>query len=244
MIETHPSSEDMHWQNVELTYNHYPSVRHRWHFILKIIKKWRHKSEIKVFDYGYGNGGLLLKIRDALNLDSSKLFGCDSSKKATKMAGRALDIGPSQLSSNPPNAFFDVIICSEVIEHTTQYNDILDWLAAHLSSQGLLILTTQSGKIHASDSYTGHIQHFKLSSLVSSLRDRGLKVTYARNWGFPFFTLQKYLTDFKFESIKESYLEGTFTLTKQIIFSLAYYVFFLNYLLPGGPQIFIVATRD
>lgn len=244
-LETLSPREDEHWQSVEQIYSHYPSVRHRWRFILKKIKPWSHKPGALVFDYGCGNGGLLLKIRDTFGLNNGQIYGCDASQGALKMAEKTLKINSEQLSLKAPiDKKFDLIICAEVIEHTQKYAEILDWISTHLQEGGSTVITTQSGKIHASDRYTGHTQHFKMASLISEMRTRGFKIQYKRNWGFPFFTLQKYLTNFQFNSVRDNYLEGEFSGIKRFVFFLAYCIFFLNHLMPGGPQIYIIATKE
>ena len=107
-----------------------------------------------------------------------------------------------------------------------------------------MILTTQSGAVHACDRYVGHTQHFDVGALANELRSLGLEVLQQRTWGFPFYSLQKRLTDLRFDAVREGFLEGQLTLKKRLIFETARLIFFLHDLVPAGPQIFIVAQKN
>jgi len=47
----------------------------------------------------------------------------------------------------------------------------------------------------------------------------------------------------RFDRIRKNYLEGTLTLRKKIVFTIAYFVYVLHDLIPFGPQIYIVARK-
>jgi hypothetical protein len=130
-----------------------------------------------------------------------------------------------------------------VIEHTKDYFYILRWIKNNLAEGGRLILTTQAGKIHASDKYTGHTQHFEITHLDAVLKHLGFEIEKSRAWGFPFFTLQKYLTNLRFEKVRLNYLEGELSLRKRFVFETAYILFYLHDLIRLGPQIYITAKK-
>ena len=138
---------------------------------------------------------------------------------------------------------YDVVICSEVIEHTRSYPVVLEWIKEHLAPDGLLVLTTQSGKIHASDEFTGHTQHFEIRQLTAVMEAMGFRVRLARLWGFPMFSLQKKLADLSFDRIRDSYLEGEMSGWKRVVFGAAYLAFFAHDWIRSGPQIFLAASR-
>lgn len=245
---------DIYWENTSDSYPHYPTVRHRQRFITNCIKKYLDEQvrqqgldieDFFVFDYGSGLGELLCKIQNEFQLNAHQLGGCDVSKKATENAKKKI---PSPYIYNKKIVQLEkkcnVIICCEIFEHTEKYIDILNWIKNNLTDDGILILTTQAGKIHASDKYTGHKQHFKIAKLKSILRQTGYNIKYSALWGFPFFTLQKYLTDFNFQNIKGTYLEGKFSIRKKIIFRIAYLLYFIHDFIKFGPQIYIVAEKD
>jgi protoporphyrinogen oxidase/2-polyprenyl-3-methyl-5-hydroxy-6-metoxy-1,4-benzoquinol methylase len=235
---------DVYWEDTGVSYPYYPSVMHRKRFILSQLEKCNISQNEFVFDYGCGEGGILAEIKKSFSLKNSQLAGCDISSKAIAMAKN--NIGGSNLFAEvfpKLSQKYDFVICSEVIEHTADYGRILEWIKNNLKVNGKLILTTQSGKVHSSDKYTGHTQHFKIQELNSTLESLGFEIEESYLWGFPFFTLQKYLTNIKFDKIKQNYLEGGLTLKKKVIFSAAYALFFMHDLIKLGPQIYIVAKK-
>jgi len=239
-------SPDVYWEKTEVSYPAYPTVRHRKRFITNALRQSVNSAgEVSVFDYGMGEGDLLVSIKNELGLADNQLGGCDISARAVDVARRK--IASEYLFCTPLPKLdrkFKVIICSEVIEHTKDYLHILYWLKANLEQDGLLILTTQSGKIHQSDLYAGHTQHFRIDELERILNKLEFSLTYSSLWGFPFFTLQKYLTDISFQYIKNAYLEGELSAWKKAVFDIAYHLFFVHGLIKTGPQIYILAVNS
>jgi len=239
-----PRQADLYWQRTETSYPHYPTVRHRCRFILETIREKGVDGSSRIFDYGCGEGGVLDAIRSEFDLDPERLAGCDVSEQAIEVARIKtrcpnLHVGGLPVSEER----YDVIVCSEVIEHTRSYRVVLEWIKEHLASDGLLVLTTQAGKIHASDAFTGHTQHFDIRELASLMEAMGFRVHLARLWGFPLFSLQKRLTDLSFDRIRDSYLEGVMSAWKGIVFGTAYLAFFAHDWIRFGPQIFIAASN-
>jgi len=244
MDNNYTYNPDTYWQDTEDSYPHYPTVRHRKRFILSSLRKHCPGGSFSVFDFGCGEGTLLATIQKEFSLQPEQVGGCDISKQAVEGARKKLN-SPYLLHEMYPTLTqkFDVMICSEVIEHTTDYENVLRWMAENLNSGGVMIVTTQSGSIHASDIYTGHTQHFILKNLRKMMEGFGLNMLTARLWGWPLFSLQKYLTNIRFDRIQKNYLEGNITLHKKITFSLAYAAYFVHDLIPLGPQIYIVARK-
>jgi SAM-dependent methyltransferase len=219
-------------------------VRHRKRFIINELRKYGVNSDTFIFDYGCGEGSVLNEVKDIFSLGDNQLAGCDISAKAVELARQRIksqhlyaEVFPKLLRK------CDFIICSEVIEHTKDYFHILNWIRNNLAAGGKVILTTQAGKIHASDRYTGHTQHFEIAHLDAILKHLGFEIEESRLWGFPFFTLQKYLTNLKFEKVRQDYLEGELTLRKKIVFEIANILFYLHDFVKSGPQIYIVARK-
>lgn len=240
-----PAFYDGYWQHVQDSYALYPTIRHRRRFIISVLRRLYGNRPFTLFDFGCGNGRLLRELKEEFHLPSANVGGSDISEEAVT-ATRAATGSTSVFHAAYPETseLFDAVICSEVIEHTERYAEILTWIYAHLAPGGRLLLTTQTGRIHACDCYTGHTQHFQLRPLVALLRSIGYSIHGAREWGFPLFTLQKYLTNVSFESIRTTYLEGGVTRWKKFVFDVAYALYFFHDLLPIGPQIYVVAGRD
>ncbi len=235
---------DAYWSSTEESYAHYPTVRHRIRFVLGALRRHGIRAGRAVFDYGCGEGTLLATLQRELGLSAADVAGCDISRRAVEVA--AARTGSVRLhAESPPRVAgrYDAIVCCEVVEHTPAYREILRWISAHLADGGLLVLTTQSGLIHASDRYTGHTQHFELAALRRALRDEGLEPRSGRAWGWPLFTLQKYATDVRFDRVRAGYLEGHMTPRKRLVFGLTYAAYFVHDLIPFGPQLYLVARK-
>lgn len=239
---------DTYWEQTENSYPHYPTIRHRKRFIMNEMKrvlKNRAEHMPMVFDFGCGEGSLLMAIQTYFSIPPSHLEGSDISAVALERAREKIPEGNFLLGAFPkfPQQF-DICICSEVIEHTPDYRDILEWIHDHLTERGTLLLTTQTGRMHASDHYTRHTQHFQKTTLENILREIGFHIEKSRLWGWPFFTLQKYMTDLSFDHVRNTYLEGELSPMKRFVFNVAYLLYFFHDLIPSGPQIYIVARKS
>lgn len=235
---------DGYWKNAEDSYSHYPTVRHRKRYIIDAIARRGLAPDDFVFDYGCGEGGVLKQIASRFGRPDGTLGGCDISARAVESARGKLPGAEIHDSLFPEiSRRIDVAVCSEVIEHTENHLQILGWLNNNIRPGGVLILTTQAGKIHASDIYTGHRHHFELGELTRALRGIGFEIADARLWGFPFFTAQKYLTDVNFEKVRRGYLEGEVSPWRAAVFSVAYALYFVHDFIRFGPQIYITAVK-
>jgi len=234
-----------YWEKTEKAYAYYPTVKHRKRFIINSLKSFKFDENTFVFDYGCGEGGVLKEIKEKFNLKPCQLGGFDVAENVINKLKEKFDSLFFYHEKLPVlDKKCDLIICSEVIEHTKKYSDIIKWIHNNLDKNGTLILTTQSGKIHASDRYTGHTQHFKLQELELLLKNEGFKIHKALLWGFPLFTLQKHLTNINFKNIQKNYLEGELSFKKKIIFDITYLFYFIHDLIKQGPQIYIVASKN
>ncbi len=234
-----------HWSNSVETYKNHPTSRHRRRFVMNCLRKIDPKPGDFVFDYGSGAGILLEEIKVQHKLDDADLGGCDISLAGIAAARVRLPGGTFYEHEFPAlDRKIDVAITSEVIEHTAEYRAVLKWLVDNLRPGGELIITTPGGTMDPPDEYYGHIQHFTLEQLTTILHQLGCTVRVARNWGFPFFTLQKWVTRRNFESIRERYMHGELDLAKKAIFTATYYAYLLHDLVSRGPQIFIHAQKD
>lgn len=204
----------------------------------------RPKPGMFVFDYGVGVGLLLEQVRNAFGLTDGDLGGCDISHTGISEALKRMPGGTFIAREYPDIARpIDIAITSEVIEHTAEYRKVLQWLATHLKPGGDLIITTPGGTMDPPDEYYGHIQHFTLEQLEEILRGLGMEIVVSRYWGFPLFTLQKWVTRRNFDRIRDRYMHGGLDRRKRAIFTATYYAYFIHDLASKGPQIFIHARK-
>lgn len=235
---------EKHWDQSAVTYAYQPTVRHRLRFILNTFARCNPGPETTVFDYGCGMGECLRALQSRFNLRPDQLGGSELTSAGVE-ATRAKTGSPNIIEGLYPELprKYDVMVCSEVIEHTDEYGKILEWLYDNLKPGGYLILTTPGGTMDPPDEFYGHIQHFVIEELAGLTKVIGFEIVRQRLWGFPGFTLQKHLTKRYFDHVRDAYMESGLTPKKKILYNLAYACYFVHDVINAGPQIFIHARR-
>ena len=84
-----------------------------------------------------------------------------------------------------PDATYDLVVCSEVLEHVEPWREIVDNIARVLKPGGLLVLTTPNdpGQFSVLDEYAGHVRRFGWEELHSGLG--AFSIVKAFTVGFP-----------------------------------------------------------
>lgn len=221
--------------------HHYsPAPRHRRRIIQKIIRNLDFNS---VLDSGCAQPYLL----EMFDPSTKQLFGCDISETVihkNKQRFKSANFSVVDLSKEtyPENRKFDLVICSEVLEHIDGWQNAIKNLST--MSKKYLLITVPSGKVHLIDKYVGHFKHFNHSEIVRQLESNGFIAVKVRYWGFPFHSLYKYAIN----SINPTLIYNKFSISKyglkeKLLASLLYYLFFFNDLFNSGAQLIILAKR-
>jgi cyclopropane fatty-acyl-phospholipid synthase-like methyltransferase len=148
-------------------------------------------------DFGCGNGDLLAAL--AVHLPEAKLYGIDLSTKQIRenaAARPSIEWAVDDLTA-PQHRFpfdqrCDVAVSSEVIEHVTEPLRYLKNIHASMEPDGLLVLTTQSGPVHATEKFVGHMRHWQAAEMAELLDSAGFRRVSVANCGFPFHDLSKW----------------------------------------------------
>jgi SAM-dependent methyltransferase len=233
-----------HWSTSVETYKNHPTSRHRRRFVMNCLQKIQPRPGMFVFDYGSGPGLLLEQIQLRYGLSDEDIGGSDISRSGIDQVRKRFPGGTFFIGEYPAmERQIDVAITTEVIEHTGEYRQVLGWLADHMKPGAHLIITTPGGTLDPPDHYYGHIQHFTIEHLTGILEELDFTVCTARYWGFPFFSLQKWVTKRNFDSIRDRYMHGELDWKKKALFTAAYYAYFAHDMLSKGPQIFLHAKK-
>ncbi len=108
----------------------------------KIIKELSNQKGKKILDAGCGEGHLIQKMYGVLN---NEYYGIDITPIAIKNANAHCPFANIKmgdiLKTGYTNNFFDVIICTEVLEHITKFKLVLKEFKRILRPGGLLIIT-------------------------------------------------------------------------------------------------------
>ena len=110
--------------------------------IITIIKKFKIKN-INLLDAGCGEGHLLEKLYKIEK--NNNYYGIDIVNHAINQTKKRCPFANIKLGdiykTKYPNKFFDIIICTEVLEHIFEFKSVLKELRRILKPNGLLIIT-------------------------------------------------------------------------------------------------------
>lgn len=140
----------------------------------------------KILDVGCGVGSLVLYLSNIF----SYLLGIDVSDKAIDIANTAKknnniqNIDFKNKSLNEVKTNFDLVLCTEVIEHIDDDKDFISSLSNRLNESGYLVISTPSdesffykkGFFTNFDKRVGHIRRYNINSLTKKLNNGGFRV--------------------------------------------------------------------
>lgn len=125
-------------------------------------------AALKVADYGCGPGMLLKEI--SLATPSSEFFGYDFASAGIRVARENFPrarFSERDIYESFPDRY-DLVLCTEVLEHLERPQRALANLLDQLSTGGLLLLTVPDGRV---DQYSGHIHFWSPESWKLFLED-------------------------------------------------------------------------
>ena len=189
---------DEMWQN----YGHLdavsPAAFHRRRLVVSLVKEHAPASRA-VLDVGCGPGQLLREIAAAV--PSAEIHGADVSEQSLRDARKknphfelfAMDLTSKTFDLDHAKRVgaYDLVICSEVLEHIPDHALAARRLNALLAPGGTLVVTVPGGAKSRFDIAIGHQRHYTRASLEQLLRDAQLDVVRTLAWGFPFHNLYR-----------------------------------------------------
>lgn len=174
-----------------------PSFRHKKRLMLKLLKKYRLDKNSKILDIGCGEGSTLLYLND----ESNKLYGMDISEEAIELSKNNLMdatyfLGDITKKETLPDQKFDLIICSEVLEHITDDAVAIENISSLLKKGGYLIITVPHRKDYwtKTDTESGHVRRYEISEIKNKVNQSGFKkyplqIKELIIWGYPLYNL-------------------------------------------------------
>jgi len=121
---------------------------------------------------------------------------------------------------------FDLVVCTEVIEHVLDPVELIASLKDLVDPGGHLILTTQAGEIHQTEKAVGHVQHFTMKELELMFLDAGLKVVSKAQWGWPGYLLLKKLANLNADQTMKKLGSGMYNSIAIVANHIAYWLTF------------------
>jgi SAM-dependent methyltransferase len=126
----------------------------------------------RVVDIGCGSGHLLHALAD--RMPAARYVGVDYSENAIR---RGRDLLPEARwligdAAAPPleGNSFDLVLCTEVLEHLDRPRDVLEALARLCAPKGRIVVTVPDGEL---DGWEGHVNFWNESDLASFLAPVG-----------------------------------------------------------------------
>jgi len=198
---------------------------------------------------GCGPGAFLSEL--ARDFPEAALCGIDASEAALSHArarcSRA-ELRVLDLERGEGHAFarrFDLIVCSEVLEHVDDPVQVLRNARRCLAPGARLVVTVPAGPRSAFDLHIGHKRHFTPASLKSVFTGAGLEVEALHGAGFPFFNLYRLVVVARGEKlIDDATNQGPLPLSARAAMRAFSWLFELNSgVTPWGWQLVAVARE-
>lgn len=220
-----------------------PAPRHRRRIILDLLKKLSFEN---CLDAGCAQAYLLNEI---VHRFPTKGYGCDFSTQvihSNRLRFPECEFAVVDLENGtwPDNKCFDLVVCSEVIEH------IEDWQRAvsHIASMAkrYLVLTVPRGNVRKIDKIVGHHRHFEGEELRLHLKQHGFECLRIIRHGFPVHSFYKRAINFLAPEKIYDLFQGKkdYSFFQKCLSHVIYVAFYLNYLFSSGGQLFILAERQ
>jgi 2-polyprenyl-3-methyl-5-hydroxy-6-metoxy-1,4-benzoquinol methylase len=214
------------WEETPDFVRYNPGARHRRRMIMSLV---RHESFATVLDVGCGSGELLSYVRRSH--PGAALAGADLSPEQTERNRQrmpdaeffALDIQTAHLPRT-----FDLVICSEVVEHLDDARAAIQHLSKMVAPGGRLLITCPSGTVYATERHFGHVRHPRAEDLATWASEAGLTTATLWNWGFPTYRLLKWATNVNAEWAIENFASGAYSRSAKLISTGLYWLNFLN----------------
>jgi SAM-dependent methyltransferase len=201
-----------------------PAPFHRRRLIVELARRVPFRS---LLDVGCGQGECLRLMQREFNLE--RLLGIDLSPAVIDMNRREMpgaEFLALDISQQPVPGTWELVVCSEVLEHIDDYMTALRNLR-HACSRHLIV-TVPSGRVFPIDREMGHYRHFSPQMMVDALRQSGFEPRVVWRWGFPFHTAYKYLINLSPDASLKRFGGGSYSWTEKAVGRVLTALFYAN----------------
>lgn len=233
-----------YWSSLTASHHNHPGNRFRYELIARELAASGIQPE-RVLDCGCGDGSLLSVVARTIHCD--ELHGVDiAANVPIERAGVPIHFRQHDLSAPLPHEMrghYDLVLCSEVIEHVVEDDMVLRNIVDAAAAGGLVLLTTQSGSIYKTEQFLGHLRHYRLDDLCARMKEAGLAIDKSYLAGWPWLNGQKIAAHYFQRSVQKNIVQA-----KELSPSVRTLFFALRHLYGAssrrrGPQIVIVARK-
>ena len=224
------------WDRFHDSAYHNPSQRHRFRLIAaevdRILKiENQHSRKIRLIDLGCGLGHLIHHLQK--KYPAIDYSGTDISDKAITELKKNIP-GVKWASANLENPAskeakkFDIVICSEVLEHCEKPNKVLLSAAECVAPGGWLIVTVPGGRRYRIDEDLGHLRHYQLDELKKFFVEPPIRFQRGYAWGWPFLNAMRAVTNHFYGFATSHFLSQKYGWKQKLICQWLYVLMFAN----------------
>jgi SAM-dependent methyltransferase len=207
-----------HWDDMK---QYGPMSRHTRRLIWNLIRNLEYKS---VLDVGCGQGSPLEEI--ARRKPDIELAGVDISPRAVELPQQhmpAAQYSVLDLTTETLNRKFDLIICTDVLEHIENDRAAIRNMR-EMCGRWCLVSTIQ-GRMRSYEKHVGHVRNYKRGELRRKLEQGGFVVRRQIDWGFPLYS-PLYREVLRF--FAPAATQGKFGPGRRLLAEAMYFVFLAN----------------
>ena len=140
---------------------------------------------------------------------------------------------------------FDLIVCSEVIEHLHDQKQALRNMAAMVNRGGHMLVTCPTGRLHNTERHFGHIRHPTIDELIRLGKENNLSVLSSLNWGWPAYKALKFVSNLDYRWALREFAGGEYSQPKRAVCQFLYLLNFLNMRnSKRGCQLFVLFQKN
>jgi SAM-dependent methyltransferase len=212
---------DEGWEQWDDMKRYGPMSRHTRRLIWAVIGKLHFRS---VLDVGCGQGSPLEEI--ARRRPGVELAGVDFSPRAVELARQRMPeakFSVLDLTKGALDSKFDLIICTDVLEHIPDDRAALRNMRA-MCGRWCLVSTIQ-GRMRDYERQVGHVRNYRYGELRAKMEEAGFRVCHQIDWGFPLYSpLYREVLRY-FPSAATT---GEFGWKRRLLSEMLYYMFLVN----------------
>ena len=236
-------SYDAQWSRLGDYIRFNPGARHRRRLMRALL---RGKTFQTVLDAGCGLGEGLMELRRAFP-GITRLVGVDFAEDTVRKNRAAMprfEFEVLDIQRNILNQRFDLVVCSEVIEHLEDRRAAFANLTHMVAPGGYLLVMCPTGKLFATERHFGHVSHPDADELQRLAKDCGLMEERLIQWGFPVYQFLKEVTNVSPEWSIRNFAAGRYGLFKRALNHALYAASFVSFPFRGkGCQLFALFRK-
>ncbi len=191
--EKNRSTYNALWPQLSEFIRYNPGARHRRRHVFALLDRVPFSS---LLDVGCGDGALLRMLHK--RYPKVSFHGVDLSAVVIERNQAALphmQFATANVAVDPLPGSYDVVVCTEVLEHLDDPAKALRTIAEATKPGGHAVITTPTGTVHATERHFGHTRHMTRAELGLLAESAGFDVVENRSWGFPMYALTKWATN-------------------------------------------------